>query len=96
MRAVVPALNNNQQLRLIFGEIELREGSTTLQSAGIHHAATVFAVIKTVGGRDPLVQLIQTYPDNTIYGMTTSSTRACVYCGTLVQHIKVKSSASSF
>ena len=95
MRAVAPALNSNQQLRLIFGQTELREDSTTLQSAGIHHAATVFAVIRTVGGNDPRVQLIQTCPDNTIYGMTTSSTRACVYCGTLVQHIEVKSSASS-
>ena len=88
MRAVAPALNSNQQLRLILGQIELREDSTTLHSTGIHHGSTVFAVIRTVGGSDPRVQVLQTCPDKNIYSVTTPSTRACVHCGALVQHIE--------
>ena len=86
VRAVAPALNSNQQLRLILGQTELREDSTTLQAAGIVHAATVFAVIRTVGGSDPRVQMLQGCLVKTIYGVTTPSTRACVHCGALVQH----------
>ena len=59
VRVVAPALNSNQQLRLILGQTELREDSTTLQAAGIVHAATVFAVIRTVGGSDPRVQMLK-------------------------------------
>ena len=86
VRAVAPALNSNQQLRLVLGQTELREDSTTLQAAGIVHATTAFAVIRTVGGSDPRVQMLQRCPDKTIYGVTTPSTRACVHCGALVQH----------
>ena len=83
---MAPALNSNQQLRLILGQTELREDSTTLQSVGIVHGTTVFAVIRTVGGSDPRVQLLLSCPDKSIYGVTTPSTRACVHCGALVQH----------
>ena len=83
VRAVAPGLN---QLRLIHSQTELREDGTTLQAAGIGHTTTVFAVIRTVGGSDPRVQMLQNCPDKTIYGMTTPSTRSCVHCGALVQH----------
>lgn len=86
MRAIAPALNSNQQLRLIHCQTELREDSTTLQSAGINHGTTVFAVIRTVGGSDPCVEILQGCPDKNIYGIATPSTRACVHCGALVQH----------
>ena len=81
-------LNTNQQLRLIHGQTELREDSTTLQAVGIAHATTVFTVIRTVGGSDPRLQMLQNCPDKNIYGVTTPSTRACVHCGALVQHIE--------
>ena len=63
VRAVTPVLQSNQQLRLIHGQTELRENSTTLQSLGIHHGSTVFAVIRTVGGSDPRVTMLLNCPN---------------------------------
>ena len=88
MRAVTPALNSNQQLRLIFGRTELREDSTTLQSIGIQHGSSTFGVIRTVGGSDPCIQLLQVCPDKCMYGIINLSTRAYVHCGALVQHVE--------
>ena len=87
VKAVAPALNSNQQLRLIHGQNELREDTTTLLSIGIGHAATVFSVFRTVGGSDSCVQLLQECPDNSIYGVATLSIRvSCVQCGAIVQY----------
>ena len=86
VRAVVPALRSNEQLRLIHGQTELREDSTTLQSLGILHGSTVFAVIRTVGGSDPRVTMLLSCPEKNIGGVKTPSLRACPHCGALVEH----------
>lgn len=86
VRAVTPALKSNEQLRLIHGKTDLREDSTTLQATGIVHGTTVFAVIRALGGSDPLIHMPQICPDKTIYGVTTPSTRGCFHYGALVQH----------
>ena len=86
VRAVTPALNSNQQLRLIHGQTDLREDSTILQAAGIVHGTIVFGVIRALGGSDPHVHMPQICPDKTIYDVTTPSTRGCFRCGALVQH----------
>ena len=86
VQAVAPALKSNQQLRLIQGRNELREGPTTLQDLGIHHGSSVFAVIRTVGGGDPRVTMLLNCPEKNIGGVKSPSLRACPHCGALVEH----------
>ena len=86
VQAVTPALKSNQQLRLIHGQSELREGPTTLQDLGIHHGSSVFAVIRTVGGGDPRVTMLLNCPEKNIGGVKSPSLRACPHCGALVEH----------
>ena len=85
VRAIVSVLNN-EQLRLITGETELREDLTTLRAAGIVHGTMVYSVVRTVGGSDPCIQMLQSCPDTTIYCVITPSKRACVQYRALVQH----------
>ena len=87
VKEVVPTLQCNQQLRLIMGEIDLREDSTqSLQDTGIRHGSSVFAVIRTVGGSDPRITWLLECDEKVIAGVKTPSLRACPYCGALVEH----------
>ena len=98
VREETPAL---KRLRLLFGKTELREDSTTLQlqSIGVQHGSSIFGVIRTDGGSDPCIQLLQACSNKSISGVTTPSTRSCDHCGALVQHVEaskqIKCPASS-
>jgi len=86
VKAVAPALKSNQQLQLIQGQNELREGPITFQSLGIHHCSTVFSVIRTVGGGDPRVTMLLNCPEKNMEGEKSPALRAFPRCGALVEH----------
>ena len=85
IRQKKPSLNN-APLRVLHGTHELKEDSTALTDFNIANNSQVFVVMKTRGGGDPRVQMLQDCPNKDVIGVSTPSIRACPFCGALVQH----------
>jgi len=54
LRNIAPPVESNKAWRLLSGEVELPEDSTTVKDRNLSHCKTLLGVVRVVGGNEKI------------------------------------------